>query len=271
MLKKLSIAVSTLVTTLAVVQPAQASNLINGGFNTIHDAPENAEFGRSSEDPDRVFSQGLWAFMDESLVPGWETLASDNYIEVWSPEFAASQNVENDPNVDLEGDIIDRFIELNANQVSSVFQDVSGIAADLEVGFEFSHRARKFGSTVPDAEQIDTMRLVITDLGLDNVLGGDDDTILFSKQYSAGIFEWERNTNEGEAPIITLGNTMRFSYESVSTTAGNLTYGNFIDNASFGVGVGAVNSSADVPEPATVLGLLAFGTLGATSLKRNKK
>lgn len=232
MLKKLSIAVSTTITTLAVVQSAQAATLINGGFETPNPPP-----GKNI------------GFPKENRVPGWETSATNHKIEIWTSGTDGVPAYEGN-----------QFLELNGNQLATVFQDVRGIAAGLEVGFEFAHRAR-VGT--------DVMNLTITDLGDDNILGGGNDTILFTNNYSATTAGWVVNTNAGEAPIITLGNNLRFAYDSVSTGSGSPTKGNFIDDVSFGVGVGAVNSPAEVPEPATILGLLAVGALGATSLKLN--
>ncbi|MBP0020716.1 MAG: PEP-CTERM sorting domain-containing protein [Cyanobacteria bacterium SBLK] len=109
------------------------------------------------------------------------------------------------------------------------------------------------------------MSLEITDLGEDNIFGTQDDTSLFYNTYSATTAAWVYNTNAGEDAIVTLGNTLRFAYGAVSTGSGNATVGNFLDAVSFGVGVG---ESQPVPEPASLLGLLVFGTLGASSLKR---
>ncbi|MEZ6097080.1 MAG: PEP-CTERM sorting domain-containing protein [Pirellulaceae bacterium] len=128
--------------------------------------------------------------------------------------------------------------------VGALFQDVSGINAGEHLGFEFAHRAR-VGT--------DVMTFTITDLGADNLLGGGNDSILFSKEYSATTLGWEFNTSASEGPIVAMGNNIRFSYEAVSTGSGNLVRGNFIDAVSIG--------TVAVPEPstATLLGLAAFG------------
>ena len=55
---------------------------------------------------------------------------------------------------------------------------------------------------------------------------------------------------------------------SGSTGSGNPSVGNFLDAADFGVGVGP--SVKNVPEPASTLGLLAIGALGATSAFKRK-
>jgi hypothetical protein len=231
MLRKLSIAALTLITVASITdaQSAQASGLVNGGF----------------ESPD--LGNGPTVGQVNPALTGWKT--TDTTIEIWANGFngvTAAQGTQ--------------FAEINANINGTLFQDVTGIAAGQEVGFEFFHRAR-VGT--------DVMKLTITDLGLNGIFGGGDDTTLFAKNYSATTAAWVKNTNAGEAPIITLGNNLRFAYSAVSTGSGNPSVGNFLDAASFGLGVGAVNTK--VPEPASILGLLTFGALGVTSLKRNRK
>ncbi len=193
------------------------ADLINGGF-------ENPDTGPL---PSAVF-------MHQSLVPGWKTNAASELIEIWSSGFNGVSAYEGK-----------QHAELNSDQASILFQDISGIAAGLNVGFEFAHRAR-VGT--------DVMRLTITDLGSDNMTGGGNDTVLFTNQYSATTLNWIFNTSVGDPSIIALGNDVRFAYEAVSTGSGDLTQGNFIDAARFG-------TSLAVPEPSAVacLGLVALG------------
>ncbi len=173
-------------------------------------------------------------FISQVLVPPWKTTASSGNIEIWSNNFLGVLAYEGK-----------QHAELNSDQASTLFQDVSGVDSGLNLGFEFAHRAR-VGT--------DVMRLTITDLGIDNTNGGGNDTVLFTKEYAATTLNWEFNTSVGEPSIVALGNDMRFAYEAVSTGSGDLTRGNFIDAARFG-------TSFAVPEPSAVvfLGLSALG------------
>ncbi|MDO9227761.1 MAG: PEP-CTERM sorting domain-containing protein [Pseudomonadota bacterium] len=175
--------------------------------------------------------------MDAGTIPGWQTTASDNKIEIWSDSFQGIAAYEGT-----------QFAELNAYEVSTLYQDVTGIASGSLVGFQFAHRGRL---------GVDVLRLSIIDLGLDSLIGGGDDTTLFSNQYSTGNNAWAFYTSAGEAPIIALGNNVRFAYESISAAGGNPAISNFLDAADFGVGVAV----ASVPEPSSIA-LLLLGVMG---------
>jgi hypothetical protein len=215
----------TLLASTAVLSFNAHAGLVNGGF----EAPS--------------FTPGVpdWTLFSEGVIPGWQTTATDNQIELWSDSFNGVAAYEGT-----------QFAELNANLVSTLYQDVSGIAAGSTIGFQFAHRGR---------QGVDTMRLTITDLGVDNLIGGGNDTVLFTQQYSDGNAAWGFYTNP--EPYTALGNTIRFAYESVSAAGGNPAIGNFIDAADFGVGVGLV------PEPATLSMFLA-GLPLSLAMRRRK-
>jgi hypothetical protein len=208
------------------VLPTANAGLVNGSFEQPNITGSCVGGG----------SPPCYALVDASLVPGWKTTATDNLIEIWRQSFHGVTAYDGD-----------QHAELNATQVSTLYQDVSGIAAGSIVGFQFAHRGRL---------GVDTMAFTLTDLGSNEVLGGGDDTVLFTQQYSDGNTAWGFYTGTG---IRALGNTVRFSFQSVSAAGGNQAIGNFLDDADFGVGVGSA------PEPSSLAlfgsGILAIGGL----------
>ena len=192
-----------------------------------------------------------WHIYDESSVPGWQTTASDNGIELWNGTAMSGNLAGSDNDFSYDGN---QHAELNANMVAALFQDVSGVDANEILGFEFAHRGRK-GE--------DTIRFTITDFGLDNIFGSTDDTELFSKDYSTGNLAWDFYTSDGFAPILTLGNTLRFSYDSIASASKDVTYGNLLDAVKY--------TTSPVPEPTTML-LFGIGLvgLGGARLRRKK-
>jgi len=65
------------------------------------------------------------------------------------------------------------------------------------------------------------------------VLGGGDDTVLFTKNYVGSTSAWSPHTSDTEPTILAVGNAVRFQFESL--VGGSV--GNFLDDADFGVGV----------------------------------
>lgn len=207
------------VATVFLAASSAQAGLINGSFEMPGYAPDSVNFPAS--------------------IPGWQTTASGNIFEIWHNSFGGVNAYDGV-----------QFAELNAYEVSTLYQDVSGIGAGSTVGWQFAHRGRA---------GVDVMRFVLTDLGVDGVIGGGDDTQLFSLQVSDGNTAWGYYTGGG---ITATGNNVRFSFVSVSA-AGGATVGNFLDAADFGVGVGSV------PEPGTLaLAGLALLALGAGARRR---
>lgn len=130
---------------------------------------------------------------------------------------------------------------MNAEEASTLFQDVAGIAAGSIIGYQFAHRGRfsDFGD--------DSMRLTITDLGTDNIPGGNPDTILFTGDFSTSNQAWRYYFGRLDNNP-TLGNTIRFAYESLNGL--DPQNGNYIDAANFGLNAGF----APVPGPLPIVG-----------------
>ncbi|OOG80146.1 hypothetical protein B0E41_21425, partial [Hydrogenophaga sp. A37] len=144
--------------------------------------------------------------LNETLVPGWDTSASDNMIEIWD---AGHNGVEA-----FEGD---QFAELNANLVSTLSQTFTPSISGGDLELSFSHRGRSGD---------DTMNVSAIDLGADGVLGGGDDTVLFSQNYTTGNTAWQQyQANLG--PVT--GHAVILQFNSVSAAGGNPTFGNFLD------------------------------------------
>ena len=177
------------ITLRTVTSPQPSGNFANGGFE-LPDFPD----------------ANTLHFVDEESVPGWDTDATDNQIEIWDSGF---QNV-----AAYEGD---QFAEINANQVAALFQTFQpGAGSTLSV--QFAHRGR---------QGVDTMRVVATDLGADGTFGTADDVVLFNEQFSDGNTAWGVYTR----PLTTAasGNLMRVEFRSISSAGGSASVGNFID------------------------------------------
>ncbi len=198
------------------------AGLINGGF----------------EDPSSVTT---YKIMSATNVPGWETTATDNKIEIWQSGFQGVTAYEGE-----------QFAELNANMVASLYQDVYFDLTDDLLSWEFAHRGRS-GE--------DTLTFSIIDLGTDNVFDSSDVT-LFSTTVSSGNSAWSFYSGTLTTGL-TLSNYVRFQWDSVSSVGGK-SYGNFLDAAAFSI--------ASVPEPATML-LFGAGLAGLVGVarKRSKK
>lgn len=175
---------------------------------------------------------------DASIDPsiGWFTTESDHQIEVWGTNFLGVPAYDGTD-----------FAELNANAVGTLYQFISGIPSGAIVGFQFAHRGRL---------GVDTMQFTVTDTVTN--------AVLFQQQYSDDNTAWGFYQGTG---IVATGDTLEFSYDSISAAGGNPSIGNFLDDAHFGVGIG---STAPEPSFAYLLFPLMAGVLGL-SYRRHRK
>lgn len=177
-----------------------------------------------------------WALFQGGIDTPWRTTAPDNLIEIWN---GANMGVPAYEGVN--------FAELNANYASTLYQDVSGLGDFQTINWKFAHRGR-FG--------VDTMRLTITDLGWDQVVGGDGvDTVLFQQEFSADNLAWVSHFGS----VVSIGNLTRFAFEAISAEGGS-TQGNFLDDCGFGTTV------IPSPGPASLMGIA--GLLGLMRRRR---
>jgi uncharacterized repeat protein (TIGR01451 family) len=144
---------------------------------------------------------GTFQLFDQSQVPGWSTTAADGKMELWNSGFQGVPAAEG-----LQ------FAELNANLVSTLYQDVPTTPGQTLV-WGLSHRGRN---------GVDVMNVRI---------GVPGNTLTTVATLSDGR-AWGRHTGVYTVPagqIVT-----RFAFESVSSAGGNPSIGNFLDAISFG-------------------------------------
>ena len=147
-------------------------------------------------------TMGSLGFINQNNFQCWRTTATDGLIEVWT-NGTESTNAYSGV----------QFIELNANQVSTLYQDLS-IIPGSSVNVSFAHRGRFSG--------IDVLRVEVGPIGGPYVSLGN---------FSAGPSAWVFNSVNYTFPNNGVSNyTIRFV--SVSSGSGNLTVGNFIDAVS---------------------------------------
>ena len=136
-------------------------------------------------------------FFNETDVPGWETTASDNRIEIWEsgargvPSYAGNYHVE-----------------LNATQESALFQEYNSTPGEF-TSITFSHRGR---------DGVDVMEVLQGPPGGPFVSLGQFTTGQEWAVYSAWFIVPEGQT------------TSQIRFEAISTANGDNSNGNFIDD-----------------------------------------
>ncbi|WP_433443935.1 isopeptide-forming domain-containing fimbrial protein [Nonomuraea sp. CA-141351] len=133
-------------------------------------------------------------------VPGWRTTATDHVIELWTTRMGVPP---------AEGG---QFAELNANQVSTLYQD-RPTTPGQKLYWRLSHRGR-LGT--------DTMALDI----------GDPAQPVKQATMSDGNGRW--GAYSGTYTVPAGQTTTRFAFHSVSAAGGNPTFGNLLDDIFFG-------------------------------------
>jgi uncharacterized repeat protein (TIGR01451 family) len=161
---------------------APAVTLVNGGF----------------EEPG--LNDGDRLGVHQSSVPGWSTTAGDGQIEIWRFDAPAA-------------DTGSQHAELNANQVSTLYQDVASVPGQV-LKWELAHRGR---------EGTDVMRVQLGPPGGPLVQQGAD--------IADGTAAWGHYSGLYTVPAGQT--TTRFAFESVSSVGG-ASFGNFLDSVGLG-------------------------------------
>jgi gliding motility-associated-like protein len=170
---------------------------------------------------------GSMRFINQQSVPCWSTTATDGMIEIWGSGFSGVPSFSGV-----------NFVELNANQVSTLFQNFTApLGGNVQISF--AHRGRA---------GVDVMSVSIGPVGGPYVDLGT---------FNANNTAWVYNTVNYTFP--TAGNqdyTIRFN--SVSA-AGGSTVGNFLDAISINLPSPSLHINTTPPE----CGLLANGRIEA--------
>lgn len=174
----------------------------------------------SFESPNLPDAQFYPPMVHQNAVPGWKTTATDGKIEIWhtfptGPSFEGFTAYEGD-----------QFIELNANQVSGVYQDYITPPGTV-FSYGFAHRARTSGSGQ------DVCQLMAGPPGGPYLPVGNP--------VASGGAAWTYNTGSYTVPVGQA--TTRFIFQSVSSASGNNTIGNFLDAITFTANVGIITNS----------------------------
>ncbi|MBA3925592.1 immunoglobulin-like domain-containing protein [Listeria rustica] len=152
------------------------------------------------ENPRITTNEGYGLF-DASLVPGWETSASDNLIEV--------QNKDSYNYVAPSGS---QWGELNGSEVSALYQDIP-TTPGVKVRWQVYHRGA---------------------LGVDTAVvefGAPGGTMVQQAEMADGNTEWGLYT--GSYTIPAGQTTTRFQFRSLGASGGNAYNGNMLDDIQF--------------------------------------
>ena len=186
------------------------TGLLNGGFETP------------------VIAANSFNIMAKSLVPGWNTSATDQSIELWSTGFAGGGN----PVPSYAGN---QFAEMNANQKASLYQDIATVPG-ATLTFQFAHRARATTSSAT----VDSAAVGI------GVPGG---TLVQQGIYKTDSTDWVVYRSSYVVPAgqyIT-----RVQFDSLTSgygdPLGSASVGNFLDDVQF-----SVNSCVTPVSPPTL-------------------
>ena len=151
---------------------------------------------------------------DSDAAAAWHTTATDHQIEYWSDGAGVAAANGNRP---ISAESGRQWVELNATQASTLYQDLATVPGQV-MRWSLWHRARYTGA--PGGQ--DVMRVLVGSTSTQVQQGAD---------ISDGPDAWVNYTGSYVVPP---GQTItRFAFKAVSTSSGNTTVGNFLDDVVF--------------------------------------
>lgn len=159
-----------------------------------------------------------YRIVDESTIPGWETTATDNKIEIWTSGFNGVPAQEGR-----------QFFEINANRVGALYQELC-LEPGSTVHWSVWHRGRS-GVDVADVQ-----------------IGASVETADVQATMTDGNTAWGYYSGTYDVP---LGQTTTFFVFNSVSSAGGSSYGNFLDNFEISCdadGDGVIDRWDDYPE-----------------------
>lgn len=183
---------------IAAASPASA---VSAAQNPTSCSAVTAVVNGGFESP--AMTPGAWGSFADADVPGWQTTAPDGMFEYWGDGYNGVDAAEGTA-----------FAELNANAVSTLYQDVP-TTPGATLMWSLQHRGRL---------GVDTLRVLIGDPAGPLSQSGPD--------LSDGELAW--GAHSGSYVVPAGQTTTRFAFESVDAAGGDPTFGNFLDAVSFG-------------------------------------
>mgnify|MGYP002631849089 CR=1 FL=1 len=160
-----------------------------------------------------------WGLYNEDAVPGWETTATDNKIEMWVSGFQGVPAQEGR-----------QFFELNANQVAALYQTLC-LEPGSTIYWSVWHRGRS-GVDVAEVK-----------------IGATVQSAVYQATMSDGKTAWGHYNGTYTVP---LGQTTTvFVFESISSASSSQSVGNFLDNFEISCdadGDGVIDPHDDFPD-----------------------
>lgn len=148
---------------------------------------------------------GGFRLLDESLVSGWNTTATDDLIEIWGTGHSGITSFSGR-----------QHAELNATQNSALFQ-ILCLSPGTQISWSVEHRGRTTGT--PDVAVVR--------------IGGSFAGATVQTTMSNDRSSWNTHTNTYTVPAGEFETF--FIFEAVSTASGSLSIGNLIDNVQINI------------------------------------